>query len=123
MVTQALPKRDIFDAIADPSRRAIIQLLVQSRDGTTRLTVNAIAEHFPISRPAISKHVKILREAGLITVEQRGRERFCEAKLEPLAEVSEWVEQYRKIWEERFDRLEAYLKELQSSEKSHGNNK
>jgi len=95
MVTQSQRKKDVFQAIADPSRRAIIQLLARDGRGTTRLTLNAIAEHFPISRPAVSKHVKILREAGLVEVEKVGRERYCEAKLEPLAEVSDWIEESR----------------------------
>jgi len=105
-------RRDVFQAIADPKRRAIIQLLALQT-----LTLNGIAEHFKISRPAVSKHVKILTECGLIKVEQKGRERYCEAQLGKLGEVSDWVEQYRKFWEMKFDALEEYLNELQKKEK------
>lgn len=102
-------RRDVFQAIADPTRRDILNLLsVQS------LNLNAVAERFDISRPAISKHIKILTECGLITIKQEGRERFCEAKLDKLNEVSEWVEQYRQFWEAKLDSLEQYLNKLQS---------
>ena len=111
MVTQ-LARRDVFQAIADPNRRAIISLLSQNK-----LTLNRVAEHFTISRPAISKHVKLLEECGLINIEQIGRERFCEIKLEKLNEVSDWIEQYRQMWETRLDALEVYLDELQSKDK------
>src|SRR5437870_11138923 len=97
MVTDATPRRDVFQAIADPNRRAIISLLARER-----LTPNGIAEHFSISRPAVSKHIKILSECGLIEIEQKGRERYCEVKIEKLGEVSDWVEKYRQIWEDRF---------------------
>ena len=112
MVTQApTSQRDIFHAIADPNRRAIIALLARQR-----LTLNHVAKHFSVSRPAISKHVKVLEECGLIQVEQKGRERYCELRIEKLDEVTKWVEEYRKIWEARFDRLEAYLTELQAQQ-------
>jgi len=108
-------RRDVFQAIADPNRRAIIGLLANQK-----LTITAVAEHFPISRPAVSRHVKILAECGLVVVRQQGRERYCEARLEKLNEVSDWVEQYQKIWEQRFDRLDEYLNELHKKEKNHG---
>jgi DNA-binding transcriptional ArsR family regulator len=108
-------RRDVFHAIADPNRRAIISLLANQQ-----LTINAVAEHFPISRPAISKHIKILAECGLVLVHRQGRERYCEARLDKLNEVADWIEQYQKIWEQRFDRLDEYLKELQKAEKKHG---
>jgi len=76
-----------------------------------------VAEHFDVSRPAISRHIKILTECGLVTISQQGRERYCEAKLEKLNEVSDWVEQYKKFWTERLDALELYLQELQSKSK------
>jgi len=107
-------RRDVFQAIADPTRRSILRLLAYRA-----LTLNAIAQNFDISRPAVSKHIKILTECGLVTVRQEGRERFCEAKPDKLDEVSAWVEQYKKIWNERFDRLEAYLNELQSKDIKH----
>ena len=102
-------RRDVFQAIADPTRRAIINMVSQQS-----LNLNAVAENFDISRPAISKHIKILTECGLIVIKQQGRERFCEAKLNKLNEVSDWVEQYRKFWNTKLDSLEKYLEDLQS---------
>lgn len=102
-------RRDVFQAIADPNRRAILGLLANKK-----LTLNGIAENFDISRPAISRHIKILTECGLIKIQQDGRARYCEARLEKLNEVSDWVEQYRKFWEEKLDALEAYLNVLQA---------
>ena len=107
-------RRDVFQAIADPNRRAIIGLLANQK-----LTVNAVADHFSISRPAVSRHIKILKECGLVVVRQQGRERYCEIRLEKLNEVSDWVEKYQKAWERRLDRLDEYLNELQK-EKKHG---
>ena len=111
-------RRDVFQAIADPNRRAIISLLAQKK-----LTLNGVAEQFNISRPAISKHIKILTECGLITINQQGRERYCEAKLQKLEEVSDWVEQYREIWSKRLDSLEIYLQKLQSKKKKNDKRK
>jgi DNA-binding transcriptional ArsR family regulator len=108
-------RTDVFRAIADPNRRAILGLLANQK-----LTLNGVAEKFPISRPAISRHIKILVACGLVNIKQRGRERYCEARLDKLDEVSHWVEQYRKIWEDRLDALENYLGELQTGEKHHG---
>jgi DNA-binding transcriptional ArsR family regulator len=108
-------RRDVFQAIADPNRRAIIGLLAKQK-----LTVNAVAEHFPISRPAVSRHIKILKECGLVVVRRQGRERYCEVHLDRLNEVVNWVEQYQKVWEQRLDRLDEYLSELQKKEKKHG---
>ena len=107
-------RRDVFQAIADPNRRAIIGLLA-----TQKLTVNAVAEYFPISRPAVSRHIKILKECGLVVVRRQGRERYCEVRLDKLDEVSDWVEKYQKVWEQRLNRLDEYLSELQK-EKKHG---
>ena len=101
-------RRDVFQAIADPTRRDIINLLAHKK-----LNLNAVADQFDISRPAISKHIKILTECGLIIINQQGRERFCEVKLDKLNEVSEWVEQYRKFWEGKLDALELYLNKIQ----------
>lgn len=97
-------RRDVFQAIADPTRRQIIHLVAHQT-----LTQQAVAEHFEISRPAISKHIKILTECGLITIRQQGRERYCEAKLQQLNEVSDWIEQYRKFWTSKLDALEIFL--------------
>lgn len=102
-------RRDVFQAIADPTRREIINM-VASRP----LNVNSVAENFNVSRTAIYKHIKILTECGLIIIKPQGRERYCEAKLDKLNQVSEWVEQYRQIWEARLDSLENYLEKLQA---------
>ncbi len=105
-------RRDVFQAIADPNRRAILALLA-----TQLLTLNGIAEKFDISRPAVSKHIKILEQCGLIDIKQQGRERYCEVRMERLNEVSDWVEKYRKIWKEKLDALENYLTQLQAKAK------
>jgi len=105
-------RRDVFQAIADPTRREIIALIAHRP-----LNVNAVAGNFDVSRTAVYKHMKILTECGLITVRQQGRERFCEARLEGLHEVSDWVEQYRTFWNARFDALEKYLNETKPKQK------
>lgn len=105
-------RRDVFQAIADPTRREIIGLVAQQP-----LNLNTIAEKFDVSRQAVSLHVKILRECGLLTIKQMGRERYCEAKLDLLKEVSTWVDQYRQFWTERFDSLDNYLNTIQSKNK------
>jgi DNA-binding transcriptional ArsR family regulator len=97
-------RRDVFQAIADPTRREIINMIAHQS-----LNLNAVAENFNISRPAISKHIKILSECGLIVINQRGRERYCEAKLQQLNEVSQWIEQYRVFWTTKLDALENFL--------------
>jgi DNA-binding transcriptional ArsR family regulator len=105
-------RRDVFQAIADPTRRQIIGMLSQQP-----LNLNTIAEKFDVTRQAVSLHVKILHECGLISISQQGRERFCEAKLDGLSEVSVWIEQYRKSWEKRLDSLELYLDKIQKTKK------
>jgi len=102
-------RRDVFQAIADPVRRDIIGLLANES-----LTVNTVADNFAISRPAVSKHLKILTECGIVTIHQKGRERYCEIQPKNLMPVAAWVEQYRKLWEEKFDSFESYLIKLQS---------
>ena len=102
-------RRDVFQAIADPTRREIINMVSHET-----LNLNSVAEKFHISRPAISKHIKILTECGLIIINQKGRERHCEANLKKLNEVSEWVEQYKVFWNKKLDALENYLDELQT---------
>jgi DNA-binding transcriptional ArsR family regulator len=102
-------RRDVFQAIADPTRRDIINLIAYKP-----LNLNAIADNFEVSRPAISQHIKILMECGLIEMKKQGRERYCEAKLGQLNEVSQFIEQYRKLWAERFDRMDDILDELKS---------
>jgi len=97
-------RRDVFQAIADPTRRAIINVIANKS-----LNLNAVADQFDVSRPAISKHIKILTQCGLITIKQVGRERYCEAKLQKLNEVSDWIEQYRVFWNQKLDALEEFL--------------
>ena len=103
-----------FAALADPTRRAILAKLASGQCSVTEL-----AEPFDMSMPAISKHLKVLEKAGLIA---RGREaqwRPCRLDAAPLREVADWVEHYRRFWDESLDRLDAYLRELQSKEKKH----
>ena len=100
-------RRDVFQAIADPTRREIINLIAYKT-----LNLNSIAENFDVSRPAISQHIKILTECGLIIIKKQGRERYCEARLQKLNEVSEWIERFRKSWAESFDALDDVLDEL-----------
>ena len=106
-------RRDVFQAIADPTRREIINMIAYKP-----LNVNSIAEKFDVSRQAISLHVKILTECGLIVIKQEGRERFCEVKFDKLSEVSAWIEQYRQFWESKFNSLEIYLDKLQKDKKN-----
>jgi DNA-binding transcriptional ArsR family regulator len=103
-----------FAALADPTRRAILARLAAGN-----ASVTALAEPFEMSMPAISKHLKVLERAGLIA---RGREaqwRPCRLEAGPLKDIAEWVEHYRHFWEQSFDRLDDYLKELQRKEKKH----
>ncbi len=98
--------QDVFNAIADPTRREIIDLLAGQS-----LPVNDVAEQFDMSRPAVSKHIKILNECGLVVIRKEGRKRYCRADTRKLQEVIEWAQRYRKIWNERLDALEAALSE------------
>lgn len=97
-------RRDVFQAIADPTRREIIQLLSKQS-----LNVNAVADNFDISRPAISRHVRILTECGLLVIRRQGRERYCQADLRKLKQVADWTERYREFWTKKLDALEEYL--------------
>jgi DNA-binding transcriptional ArsR family regulator len=103
-------RRDVFQAIADPTRREIINLIARKPQN-----LNTIASNFDVSRQAISLHIKILTECGLVEIKQQGRERFCEAQLDQLSEVSAWVDRYRQHWESKLDSLEKYLHKLQKS--------
>ncbi|HVV03822.1 MAG TPA: metalloregulator ArsR/SmtB family transcription factor [Puia sp.] len=105
-------RRDVFQAIADPTRREIIHLIAYQS-----LNLNAIAENFHVSRPAISQHIKVLSECGLIIIKKQGRERYCEARLQQLNEVSDWIERYRRLWDEQFEALDDVLEELKAKEK------
>ena len=102
-------RRDVFQAIADPTRREIINLIAYQS-----LNLNAVAGNFDVSRSAISQHIKILTECGLIAIKKQGRERYCEVRLQQLNEVSDWIERYRKLWDEKFDALDNLLDKLQN---------
>ena len=106
-------RRDVFQAIADPVRRDIIELLAEQS-----LTVNAVAEKFKVSRPAISKHLKILQECGLVTMTKQGRERFCQIQPAQLIPAFLWLEKYRTLWETKIDNFEAYLEKLKAKQQS-----
>lgn len=99
-------QRDIFQAIADPTRREIIELLAGQS-----LPVNEIADNFEISRPAVSKHIKILNECGVVIIRKKGRKRYCRTDPRKIKEVAEWADRYRKFWTERLDVLEDLLNE------------
>ena len=101
-------RRDVFQAIADPVRREIIDLLA-----TEALSVNEVADKFEISRPAISKHLKILNECGIVDFNQIGRERQCLIQPEKLIPAFLWIKQYHKLWENRIDSFENYINQLQ----------
>ncbi|HKI99713.1 MAG TPA: metalloregulator ArsR/SmtB family transcription factor [bacterium] len=98
-----------FATLADPTRRAILARLAAGE-----ATVKELAKPFDLSPPAISKHLKVLERAGLITRSRTAQWRPCRLKPEPLKEVADWVERYRRFWEESFDRLDDYLRELQA---------
>ena len=97
-----------FSALADPTRRAILARLASGQ-----ASVTALAEPFDMSLPAVSKHLKVLERAGLIARNREAQWRRCRLDASPLRDVSAWIDQYREFWEERLDRLEAYLAELQ----------
>jgi DNA-binding transcriptional ArsR family regulator len=104
-----------FAALADPTRRAILAKLT-----TGEASVTALAEPFDMSMPAISKHLKVLERAGLIARSRDAQWRPCHLEPAPLKEVADWIEHYREFWEQSFDRLDAYLRELKKKEKKHG---
>lgn len=104
-----------FAALADPTRRAILARLASGEAPVTKL-----AEPFEISMPAISKHLKVLERAGLIARGRDAQWRPCRLEAAPLKDVADWVETYRRFWEQSFDRLDDYLRELKTKEKKHG---
>ncbi len=112
ILTYFIMRRDVFQAIADPTRREIINLIAYQS-----LNLNAIADNFDVSRPAISQHIKILTECGLIVIKKQGRERFCEAKLQTLNQVTDWIEPFRKLWDYQFDKLDNVLEGMKSKAK------
>lgn len=97
-------RRDVFQAIADPTRRAIITLIALQA-----MTPNALAEHFDTTRQAVSKHLRILAECELVKQEQQGREVYYSLEIEKMKEIDKWLEQFRKIWETRFNQLDNLL--------------
>ncbi len=101
-------RRDIFQAIADPTRRAIIALIALQA-----MTPNTIAEHFDTSRQAVSKHLRILTECELLKQEHKGREIYYRLEIDKMKEIDKWLEQFRKIWENRFDNLDRLLAKIQ----------
>jgi DNA-binding transcriptional ArsR family regulator len=103
-----------FAALADPTRRAIL-----ARLATGECSVTELAEPFEMSMPAVSKHLRVLEKAGLIARRREAQWRPCRLEPGPLKDVADWAERYRSIWEQRFDRLEAYLHELKAKEKKH----
>jgi DNA-binding transcriptional ArsR family regulator len=105
----------IFAALADPTRRAIL-----ARLATGETSVTELAAPFDISAPAVTKHLKVLELAGLITRSRQAQWRPCRLNAAPLHEVAEFVEQYRRFWEQRFDRLDAYLQTMKTKETKHG---
>jgi DNA-binding transcriptional ArsR family regulator len=106
---------DTFAALADPTRRAILARLAAGEAGVMEL-----ARPFAMSQPAISKHLKVLERAGLVSRSRRGQSRPCRLQAAPLREVARWAERYRRYWEHSFGRLDRYLGQLQRQEKPHG---
>lgn len=104
----------VFKALADHHRRYLLDLLSQ-KDGQN---LNELCEHLPMSRIGVMKHLRILEEAGLITTRKVGRERLHYLNPAPIRGIAEWAEQYRRHWDERMDRLEVYLRELQQQEQT-----
>jgi DNA-binding transcriptional ArsR family regulator len=106
----ATPRRDVFQGIADPTRRAILARLTKER-----LNVTTVSDSFNITRQSVTKHIKILTECGLVTIEKQGRDLYCRANPQKLTEVAKWVEQMTAFWTESYDRLDDYLKTLQQN--------
>lgn len=105
-------RRDIFQAIADPTRRAIITLIALQS-----MTPNAIAEHFDTTRQAVSKHLKILAECELVKQEHKGREIYYSLEIDKMKEIDKWLEQFKKIWETRFNQLDDLLVTIKNTKK------
>jgi DNA-binding transcriptional ArsR family regulator len=111
-------RRDVFQAIADPTRREIINMIAHQS-----LNLNSISEQFDVSRQAISLHIKILTECGIVLIKKEGRERYCSIEPQKLSEVADWIEPFRKLWEARFDKLDTLLIALQTKKKTNGKRK
>lgn len=104
-------RRDVFQAIADPTRRDIMSMVMEAPKN-----LNSIAENFDMSRPAISQHIKLLEECGIITIEQKGRERFVYVQPRKMKEIDDWLQPFRRLWEERFDRLDNLLEQMKKDQ-------
>jgi DNA-binding transcriptional ArsR family regulator len=111
-------RRDVFQAIADPIRRDIIGLVASKS-----LNLNSIAENFSVSRPAISQHIKVLTECGLVIIRRQGRERYCQASLGQLNQVADWMEPFRQMWDRQFTALDQLLNKLQTEQSTKHNKK
>lgn len=105
-------RRDVFQAIADPTRRAIITMIALQA-----MTPNALAEHFNITRQGISKHIRILTECALLKPQQQGREIYYTLEINKMKEIDHWLEQFRKIWEDRFNELDHVLATIKKGKK------
>jgi DNA-binding transcriptional ArsR family regulator len=110
-------RRDVFQAISDPTRRAILVLIAAQA-----MTPNALAENFHSTRQAVSKHLRVLTECELLKQTQQGREIYYELQIDKMKEIDKWLNQFRKIWEDRFDNLDKYLAKVQK-ERKHGKDK
>ncbi len=111
-------RRDVFQAIADPTRREIIDLLARQP-----MNLNSIAGNFDVTRPAISNHIRILRECGIVEVQQIGRERYCKIESAGLKEAAEWIGKYNALWRQNVNAFEKYLYKLKSKRAHYGKGK
>jgi DNA-binding transcriptional ArsR family regulator len=103
-------RRDVFQAIADPTRREIISMIANKT-----LNLNAIADGFDVSRSAISQHIKILAECGIVVIDQKGRERYCYVQPLKMKEIDDWLAPFRKLWEQRFDKIDDILNDMKNN--------
>jgi DNA-binding transcriptional ArsR family regulator len=112
-LTYCLPfkmRRDVFQAIADPTRREIISIIANQT-----INLNTIAESFDVSRSAISQHIKILQECGIVVIDRKGRERYCYVQPQKMKEIDDWLAPFRKLWEQRFDRIDDILEKMKNN--------
>lgn len=106
-------RRDVFQAIADPTRREILLLIAGEP-----LNLNSIADEFEISRPAVSQHIKILDESGLVVIQKKGRQRVCHINPDKIKEIDDWLNPFKELWENRFNSLDSLLEELKDESKN-----
>lgn len=100
-------RRDVFQGLADPTRRAIL-----ARLASEELNLTTLSDHYDITRQSVTKHIRILEECGLVVIQKVGREKYLKARPEKINEVAQWVEQFRALFAERYDRLDDYLKNM-----------